>query len=841
MSEAAVAKLLRIVLRTWAPVAVVVGGVIAGVSGVPSGTLIGLATIVIAVTIAVPVSGPIVTLVSASMGALYYAYFVPVPVTGLGAAFVRIVPGFFALAPLAAVLRMLTKTTSVTADNIVIVGAHGHDQKFERLLQEVGTLDAASSYAPTLDRVARLALPLLADWVVVYEHGNGGVARRILVAAEDQSAEDALDHALHVIPRQLGGHDPLAAVAEVLRTAQPRFFPDVPVNGLSNAGRDSAERLVLDGLEPDALFMVPLRARGRLLGAMIFARRRGGSGYLREDQAKIVEYCRRAALTLESADRFEAAFSARAEAESARDHLLGIVDQLTSGFIVLDNDGRVTHMNRAAELLTGQNRDELLGRNLWQALPPNTQNAPTASFAIDATRRQRAATTEFSVTWTGEARWLEIHVEPSHAGTSLYLRDVTEHRAMADRLRAQEDALRQSQKMEAVGRLSGRLAHDFNNLLMSIAGCAELLIKKVGDNEAAREDIREIVRSTERASSLTRQMMTYSRKQVHQPRLVDLGSTVTEMQRRLLNVLREDIVLVVNVVDSATPAKVDPNQIEQVLLNFAVNSRDAMPNGGRLTISVSKQEVKGGPDRNDQRSDTNQYVCLEVTDTGRGIDPAVLPHIFEPFFTTKSADKGTGLGLASVYGIVRQNHGSITVNSTVGRGTTFQVLFPAAASLGDELPFVSPSAPAVVPYHAPTVLTAPASGVILVAEDESAVRSFVCAVLRERGYTVLEARTGVEGLAVAHRHAGPIDLLLTDVVMPEMGGRDLASKLVESNPETRILFMSGYAENEIAHHGVLTSGAQLLEKPFSAAVLLERVRTVLEEPRAVLRFSSPAA
>jgi PAS domain S-box-containing protein len=796
--------------------------------------------IVSTVAIAVPVSGPIITLVSACLGALYFAYFVPEPVTGLGAAFMRIVPGFFALAPLAAVLRIVNKSVSVSADD-TSVDANGHDQKFEQLLQEVGTLDATFSYKPTLDRVARLALPLLADWVVVYDHGNGGAARRVLVAAEDRAGEDALDHALQVLPRQLGGHDPLAAVAEVLRTAQPRYFPDVAVNGLSNAGRNSAERLVLDGMEPGTMIMAPLRAHGRLLGAVIFARRRGSSGYRRDDLAKVLEYCRRAALIVESADRYEAAFVARAEAESARDHLLGIVDQMTSGFIVLDNDARVTHMNRAAERLTARKRKDLLGCNLWQALPPNTRDAPLASFAIDATRRQSAATTELSVSWTGEARWLEIHVEPSPAGSSLYLRDVTEHRAMADRLRAQEDVLRQSQKMEAVGRLSGRLAHDFNNLLMSIAGCAELLLKKVGDNEPARDDIREIVRSTERASSLTRQMMTYSRKQVHQPRLVDLGSTVTEMQRRLLNVLREDIVLAVNVIDAATPAKVDPNQIEQVLLNFAVNSRDAMPNGGRLTISVSNLELKNASDRDDQRSEKTRYVCLEVTDTGRGIDPAVLPHIFEPFFTTKSADKGTGLGLASVYGIVRQNHGSITVNSTVGRGTTFQVLFPAAACLEDELPFFSASPPAIISQPAEPVPTEPASGLILVAEDESAVRGFVCSVLRERGYTVLEARTGVEGLAVARRHVGAIDLLLTDVVMPEMGGRDLASKLLESDPGTRILFMSGYAENEIAHHGVLTSGAQLLEKPFSAAILLERVRTALEEPPAIVRFSSPAA
>lgn len=826
--------------RTWAPLAVVVGGVIAALSGLPSGKLIGLAMIVVAVAVAVPVSGPLITLVSASLGALYFSYFVPEPVTELGAAFMRMVPGFFALAPLAAVLRMLREAASVSAEGVSVAVA-SHDDPFRQLLQDVGILDAAFSYIPTLDRVARLALPQLADWVVVYESGSGGVPRRILVAAGDPAAEAALDHALQVLPRQLGGRDPLAAVSEVLRTAQPRFFPDVPVNGLSTAGRDSAERMALDRLEPATLIMAPLRARGRLLGAMIFARTRGGCAYQREDQVKILEYCRRAALTVESADRFEAAFAARAEAESERDELLGIVDQLTSGFIVLDRDGRVTHMNRAAELLTARNRSALLGCNLWQALPPNTRDAPLASFAIDATRRQRAATTELSVTWTGEARWLEVHVEPSHAGTSLYMRDVTEHRAMADRLRAQEEALRQSQKMEAVGRLSGRLAHDFNNLLMSIAGCAELLTKKVGDNDAAREDIREIIRSTERASSLTRQMLTYSRKQVHQPRLVDLGSTVTEMQRRLLNVLREDIVLAVQVLDPDTPVKVDPNQIEQVLLNFAVNSRDAMPNGGTLTISVSKLELKGGSDGDQQRLEPGQYACLEVTDTGRGIEPAVLPHIFEPFYTTKSADKGTGLGLASVYGIVRQNHGSITVNSTVGRGAAFQVLFPVAANLDDELPFPGSGAAASSPDQAVAAQTEPASGLILVAEDESTVRRFVCAVLRERGYTVLEARTGVEGLAAARRHAGPIDLLLTDVVMPEMGGRDLAVKILESNPATRILFMSGYAENEIAHHGVLTSGAQLLDKPFSASVLLERVRCALEEPPAIVRFSTPAA
>jgi two-component system, cell cycle sensor histidine kinase and response regulator CckA len=554
----------------------------------------------------------------------------------------------------------------------------------------------------------------------------------------------------------------------------------------------------------------------------------------------VAEYCRRAALAVDNARLFDSAVSARAEAEGARERLLAILDDLASGFIALDRDGRVTHMNQAAERMSGRSRTSLLGRNLWRELPPHTTAGPLARFVDDATRRHAASTMEFSVGWTGEPRWLEVSVSPSREGASLYIRDVTERRVMASALQAKEEELRQSQKMEAVGRLAGGVAHDFNNLLMSIAGYAELLMSKAGPGHAMREDIQEILRSTERASTLTRQLLTYSRKQVHQPQLIALDTVVSEMQRSLLRLLGEDIILVVRAEPGLAPVYVDPGQIEQILLNLAVNSRDAMVGGGTLTIELGNVEMEAPTGGDDAALEPGRYVSLQVSDDGAGIDPSLIPHIFEPFFTTKASGKGTGLGLASVYGIVKQNHGSISVSSVLGRGSTFRVLFPAACdTLEDARP-----APVVrpVPQHVRAQPEeTPANGVILVAEDENSVRRFVCQVLRARGYHVLEARTGVEGLAMARRCEGDIDLVLTDVVMPELGGRGLAERIMKERPGTRILFMSGYAEDEIAHHGVLASGAQLLEKPFSAAVLTDRVKTALSEPAAIVRFSTSAA
>jgi signal transduction histidine kinase len=392
-------------------------------------------------------------------------------------------------------------------------------------------------------------------------------------------------------------------------------------------------------------------------------------------------------------------------------------------------------------------------------------------------------------------------------------------RAEADR-DALEGQLRQSAKMEAVGRLAGGVAHDFNNLLTVIDGNVELALEEAGTPAPVREYLDEVRKASGSAASVTRQLLAFSRRQIIEPRVLNLNALITTLHRMLVRLISEDVELAMTLADDLGAARVDPGQFEQVLVNLAVNARDAMPRGGRLTIETRNVALDAGRCARHPGIAPGPYVQLVVSDTGVGMTTEVRERLFEPFFTTKPKEHGTGLGLATVFGIVEQAGGCIDVSSEPGRGTTFEVCLPRVEELVDE----------VTDAHSFGV-AARGSGTLLFVEDEAGVRELACAFLSRIGYTVLKAGSGPEALRLAAEHRGALDVLMTDVVMPEMDGRELATRLVKLHPETVVIYASGYTEDVIVRHGVLEANLNFIGKPYSLRSLAAKLKDVLAKRR----------
>ena len=406
---------------------------------------------------------------------------------------------------------------------------------------------------------------------------------------------------------------------------------------------------------------------------------------------------------------------------------------------------------------------------------------------------------------------------PSHmAGTA---QDVTESKRHEHERASLTEQLQTAQKMEAVGRLAGGMAHDFNNLLSVILGYADFASHALREEDPLRTDLEEIRGAAERAATLTRQLLAFSRRQVLEPQVVELNRVATDLEKMLRRLIGEDIQLVLSLAPDLGYVKVDPGQVEQVIMNLVVNARDAMPTGGTLTLETANVELDGDYAARHVGVRPGPYVRLTICDTGCGMDEATRQRIFEPFFTTKEKDKGTGLGLSTVYGIVKQSGGTVWASSEPGRGTVFDIYLPRVTG--------APS-----PAAAPPVAERPRGGseTLLVVEDEEPVRNLVTRILQAAGYRVLSAANGGEALLACEQHPGPIHLLLTDVVMPQMSGKQLAERLGLLKPGLRVLYMSGYPDEAIASHGVRTPGTTFLGKPFGAAELTRKVRSALDEP-----------
>ena len=390
--------------------------------------------------------------------------------------------------------------------------------------------------------------------------------------------------------------------------------------------------------------------------------------------------------------------------------------------------------------------------------------------------------------------------------------DITERKQL-------EEQFHQAQKMEAVGRLAGGVAHDFNNLLTAILGSADLVLDSLTPGVPAREELEEIRKAALRAADLTRQLLAFSRQQVIAPTALNPNEVVANMDKLLRRLLGEDVELRTRLTPDLVTVKADPSQLEQVVLNLAVNARDAMPNGGKLTIETQNVELDAAYVRGHISAQPGPYAMIAVSDTGVGMDAATQARIFEPFFTTKEIGKGTGLGLATVYGIVKQSGGWIWVYSEPGQGTTFKIYLPRVTEAVPPAA-VTPAPPASVR----------GSETILLVEDDEMIRNLVQKVLQANGYRVLVAANGRDAERVAGQHEGPIHLLMTDVVMPGMNGREVAERLAAARAGVRVLYLSGYTDDAIVHHGVLEPGVAFLQKPFTPAVLGRKVREVLDSP-----------
>ncbi|HKQ61958.1 MAG TPA: response regulator [Candidatus Polarisedimenticolaceae bacterium] len=500
--------------------------------------------------------------------------------------------------------------------------------------------------------------------------------------------------------------------------------------------------------------------------------------------------------------------------------LQSLVESLEAGILACDSRGRVTLMNRAAREMHGLPDGPLPSgwedRHLLCHADGRTPLAADEAPLARVLRGERLHNFEISIVGTeGAPRAVLASGQPiidareRRLGAVVALHDVTEVKQL-------EAQLRQAQKMEAVGQLAGGVAHDFNNLLSVIIGSCELAVAHVAPDDPLRQRTDQIRRASERAATLTRQLLAFSRKQVVQPKVLDLNALLAEMHKMLERVIGEDIELITIEGRDLGRIKADAGQVEQVVMNLVVNARDAMPRGGRLILETKEVQLGEAEQRRHPDVQPGPHVMLAVTDNGCGMDAPTQTRIFEPFFTTKELGKGTGLGLATVYGIVRQSGGTVVVESEVGRGTTFRIFFPRCegAVEGTTLRELEP----------------PADGdeTILIVEDEADVRAMLRESLESYGYAVLEAGELGRAVEVGEAHGGTIDLLITDIVLPGASGREVAQRLCRLRPELKVLYTSGYADDAILRYGLLDPDVAYLEKPYSLTALARKVRDVLD-------------
>ena len=500
-----------------------------------------------------------------------------------------------------------------------------------------------------------------------------------------------------------------------------------------------------------------------------------------------------------------------------------VTQSARDAIVSTDEQGVITFWNRSAEAAFGYQESEVLGKPVTTLLVERDRarysTALPQPIADDLTFGRTIEVT--GVRKDGQEFPAEVSLAALHGaeGTAFtaVIRDVTDRKKSQETLRQRDEQLRQAQKMEAIGRLAGGVAHDFNNLITAIQGYAETLVESTGEQDPRRSDAQEILRATERAAALTRQLLAFGRQQVITQQAIALDRVVADMTNMLERLSGPHIQIATKVWPDLTPVLADATQVEQIVMNLVVNARDAMPNGGRVTIELRNVELDQVGVAAHPGLKPGDYVEMAISDTGTGMDAEVAARIFEPFFTTKEGGKGTGLGLATVYGIVQQNSGSIEVQSRVGRGTTFHVYLPRAVDMGKPAPIASKLPTAAVET-------------VLLVDDDDRVRALVANMLRKHGYNVLLASAGDQALEIAGRHRGSIQLLLTDVMMPGMNGRMLSERLATLRPDTRVLYMSGYSDDAILMHGVKNSAAHFIQKPFSIDSLVHKVREALSAP-----------
>ncbi|MBL8909312.1 MAG: PAS domain S-box protein [Archangium sp.] len=593
----------------------------------------------------------------------------------------------------------------------------------------------------------------------------------------------------------------------VYRTGEPSYTKEIDAAFLANRFSDPVDRKLAHDLFPRSQLLVAMRVRGITVGLLSLVRHGAGAEALDDDDFRTAQtLADHAALAISNARLFEAL-------SASEQRLRQIVETAHEGIWLTDAGRKTTYANpRMCEML-GVDPREMVGTSALRFVVNDDR-----SEADRRMQRRRA----------GVAEQLEIQLKRADGrvidaaisvstmrdargdfmGSLALVSDITERKSL-------DEQLRQSQKMEAVGRLAGGVAHDFNNMLSVILSCTSLALEELPPDHSVRADLAEVLRAGERSRDLTKQILAFSRKQILKPRVLDPNEALKATEPLLRRLIGEDLQLTFALDPAVGRIKADPGQLEQVFMNLAINARDAMPSGGKLTIETRNVDLDAAYAQGHLETQPGPHVMIAVTDTGVGMDKETQARIFEPFFTTKAAGQGTGLGLSTVFGIVKQSGGSIFLYSEPGRGSTFKLYFPRNDEMPTPLPMKRPQQRAV------------GNETILLVEDESMLRNLVASILRRAGYQVLTASRPSEALHLAKTHAGNIELLFTDVVMPEMTGKQLADEVVGIRPTIRVLFMSGYTENSIVHHGVLDEGIVFLPKPITPDAVLDKVRTAL--------------
>ena len=496
--------------------------------------------------------------------------------------------------------------------------------------------------------------------------------------------------------------------------------------------------------------------------------------------------------------------------------VVALLESASQAIISIDRTGHIVLTNRRAEAMFGYTRDELLGAGVELLLPESRRSAHRRErdeyfarprirpmgIGMDLAGRRKDGT-EFPV----EVSLSNIETDQGFFAIA-FVSDISQRKLL-------EDQLLQAQKMEAIGRLAGGVAHDFNNMLTVISGYNRMILDELPPLDPLRDYADEILKAAERAGSLTNQLLAFSRRQIIQPRIMNVNAVVGQTEKMLHRLLGEDIQLVFDLKAQSGNIKADPNQIIQAIVNLAVNARDAMPTGGRISVETANVHLDETYVRTHLGVQPGEFVMIVMTDTGHGMDAATRQHIFEPFFTTKEQGKGTGLGLATVYGMVKQAGGDIWVYSEVGTGTTFKLYFPRVHEAASELTSDGGDHRTL------------GGETVLVVEDENAVRDLTVKMLKQLGYVVLAAASGADAINISNAYTDRISILVTDVVMPQMSGRQVADVLRAARPDMKVLYLSGYTESTVIHHGVLDNAVDFLPKPFSREALGQKVREIL--------------
>ena len=497
--------------------------------------------------------------------------------------------------------------------------------------------------------------------------------------------------------------------------------------------------------------------------------------------------------------------------------VMALLQSASQAILSIDRTGRIVLANPKTEEMFGYTGEELLGARI-EILLPESQRRAHGRDREEYFTRPRVRPMGIGMDLAGRRKngtEFPVEISLSYVETTegvfaiAFVNDISDRKQL-------EDRLLQAQKMEAVGRLAGGVAHDFNNMLTVIAGYNRMILDDLSPLDPLRGCAEEVLKAADRAAALTQQLLAFSRRQVMRSCVMNVNTTVEHTEKMLRRLIGEDIELVLSLSADIGNIKADPNHIEQAIVNLALNARDAMPKGGRITVETANVYLDENYVRTHMGVKPGDFVMVAVSDTGHGMDAETRRRLFEPFFTTKEKGKGTGLGLATVYGVVKQLGGDIWVYSEPGQGTTFKLYFPRVTETAS-LPPASP----VEANRAPSTET------ILVVEDEQAVRDLTVKILRKLGHTILAAANGAEAIEIATSYPGPIALLLTDVVMPNMSGRQVADHLLKLRPDLKVLYLSGYTDNTVIHHGVLDHGVEFLPKPFSREALARKIRDVL--------------